>query len=972
MDLTTMLMLRGLRAPAEKRDIAMRLAAAQEPAPDDGGGEEPGGGEPGGPIALRAARPMAAAAQDLLDWSAGEFDPPGTPEQRALALVGELGRYLDAHVDRPAPAEFLRTRRELLADLDDAALAGDSNAPEDDTGTGDDTYNRPGDDNAEGDDTEQPPSATDPLATARALLTAALCDAITADEPDFATAARLTRLLLVLDVADPSVLPEGDVTAAGGVGSALVWDRLHRRFVLLPPWVPAPRAKVELVREATVGDLAVVRSEWSCYRVGEIAAITNVLAGEKFKQRHKQVREDTVTETTETTTIEAVERTDEDRTSIELSREVDRAVSSQGHVEGSVNVSGQYGLVKFGATASGGFSSSYEENVRTANKTAHDIVSKAVSRVETRVREERVRTLTTRSVDVTEHVIDNDDPGATNRRGVYRWVDRVDRYQVFHYPERLMLEFEIPEPGQYLRYRLGRPAPGPAGGVDQPPAWTTTLGDIAPATIGDLMRTYRATNVPPVPDNARSVVASKKLTPTPPVPEPPATNRGEVYNPPAMADTFELTLPKGYGATTATATGVAMPLRANWRVESSRDIQKLDDKKGIEGFHHITMSVAAGKGAPVIVHHPLQNAAPSGWSFFTVQLPPAVFAKDLGSEDRAGRQFGDAVARLNGNLSFTSPVTDRLTVAVDVVGASSATFSMEVDCTLTAEALSEWQHSAYDALFAAWTNWNEQWRAQQAATPGPRLSSVDSTSPTRNRQLVTDELKRQVISWLLPEGGGFAGRDGMVPGTPPPTDWERFDIPKTLGSALDIQFLEQAFEWNNLTYIPYPYYWARDSEWDALNQIDGADAAFVQFLRSGSVRVIVPARPAFELAVMLWLVWQRPFLPGPLPLPGDDLYVSVAQEIFDLTQPPEDGVPGVTWEAKAPTTLLWLDAEADDPPRNPAPQLGHSEGKQPPPLCGPSSKQGDMDHEDTDDDTGYKDPHTTDEDDDMRETPGMP
>src|SRR5689334_2578362 len=77
-----------------------------------------------------------------------------------------------------------------------------------------------------------------------------------------------------------------------------------------------------------------------------------------------------------------------------------------------------------------------------------------------------------------------------------------------------------------------------------------------------------------------------------------------------------------------------------------------------------------------------------------------------------------------------------------------------------------------------------------------------------------------------------------------------------------------------------------------------------------------------------WPIYQQPFLCDPLPLPDDDLYVSTATEIRDLTTPPGDGAPGVSWEATLPTTLMWLEDEAElpsnqirrlgRPPRQPA------------------------------------------------------
>src|SRR4029077_12864895 len=187
--------------------------------------------------------------------------------------------------------------------------------------------------------------------------------------------------------------------------------------------------------------------------------------------------------TTGTERIESTERTDEDRTQTEVSREVERAQQLQVNADASVNVSGSYGVTKFTASANAGVNASISENTRQASKIARDVVTKAVWRVESRLREERVQRTLTRSVDRTHHEIDNDTPA--HLRGVYRWVDRIDRYQVFRYPDRLQLEFETPEPAEYLRYWLSLPKPTSPGGISEPPAFTVSATTIDAANYAE-------------------------------------------------------------------------------------------------------------------------------------------------------------------------------------------------------------------------------------------------------------------------------------------------------------------------------------------------------------------------------------------------------------------------------------------------------------------------------------------------------
>jgi hypothetical protein len=101
-------------------------------------------------------------------------------------------------------------------------------------------------------------------------------------------------------------------------------------------------------------------------------------------------------------------------------------------------------------------------------------------------------------------------------------------------------------------------------------------------------------------------------------------------------------------------------------------------------------------------------------------------------------------------------------------------------------------------------------------------------------------------------------------------------------------------------------YWADRTEWDALADLQSSDPEFDRFLRSGSARVIVPVRPGMDAMVHHWLIYQEPFFGRPLPIPGEDQYVSVATEIRDLISPLTGGIPEDSWETKLGTTLLYL------------------------------------------------------------------
>jgi hypothetical protein len=135
-----------------------------------------------------------------------------------------------------------------------------------------------------------------------------------------------------------------------------------------------------------------------------------------------------------------------------------------------------------------------------------------------------------------------------------------------------------------------------------------------------------------------------------------------------------------------------------------------------------------------------------------------------------------------------------------------------------------------------------------------------------------------------------------------------------------IQFLEQAFEWETLTYICYPYYWADSSRWQDLAVIQGNDQNFADFLRAGSARVVLAARPGFEDQVNFYVQYGIVWGGGPMPAPNDPDYLSIADEIKEMQQGPTDVTIIDTWQVVLPTTLIWLENPAGLP-KNPNPTI---------------------------------------------------
>ena len=171
------------------------------------------------------------------------------------------------------------------------------------------------------------------------------------------------------------------------------------------------------------------------------------MAGESFEQTTKQINETESTQTFGSSKMTQTQTDVQQTVESDLSKQVNQQL--QVSVQGYLNTQYQQNSPGYSFSLSGGVSagvqSGHSESVAT--RLTQQAVSRAVATVQSQVREVRSQRTLIRTEDTTDHKYDS---LATNRRGVYRWVDRIDRFQVFTFPNRLQLEFELPSPAEYL------------------------------------------------------------------------------------------------------------------------------------------------------------------------------------------------------------------------------------------------------------------------------------------------------------------------------------------------------------------------------------------------------------------------------------------------------------------------------------------------------------------------------------------
>jgi hypothetical protein len=150
------------------------------------------------------------------------------------------------------------------------------------------------------------------------------------------------------------------------------------------------------------------------------------------------------------------------------------------------------------------------------------------------------------------------------------------------------------------------------------------------------------------------------------------------------------------------------------------------------------------------------------------------------------------------------------------------------------------------------------------------------------------------------------------------------DVARAKGRYL--QFLEQAFEWQQLAYVFYPYFWSTPPKWiQLMARSDDTDPNFTAFLQAGAARVLVAVTPAFDEAVLHFLATKEPWEGGPAPAIGDPLFLPLHQELRKQQDDLYGAVPeGEPWEFTVPTSLVYLHGSS-----TPLPDLAAEQGPGP-------------------------------------------
>lgn len=345
----------------------------------------------------------------------------------------------------------------------------------------------------------------------------------------------------------------------------------------------------------------------------------------------------------------------------------------------------------------------------------------------------------------------------------------------------------------------------------------------------------------------------------------------------------------------------------------------------------------------VVVSKPIAREIPNGnvfWAFANEDLNiPRGYRANWGwyyvnytwTSDFPSRSanivIGDNVIKIGiyPSLPFDGE-TGKMPISGTGYGIRSFAINIEILCSLIPEHFQQWQLKTYGAIINAYNRMLMDYEERLAAAQIQQGGRIGGNNPLINREIEKEELKRACL--VLWSGDALTNPAAIthISTAAPPGNYPEISRQNALTNAQKIEFFEEAFEWRNIVYEFYPYFWGRKTTWVDRNALESSDPVFAQFLKAGAARVMVPVRPSYTEAVLYYQLTGTIWSGGPVPAlttTGDpdavlyNGYVQEMQGVQDVVDIDEDvDIPAgdpEAWMARVPTSLVWLQADDELP-----------------------------------------------------------
>lgn len=618
------------------------------------------------------------------------------------------------------------------------------------------------------------------------------------------------------------------------------------------------------VKKVGIADYLKVEQSVQCYVEGEVSHIENIMAREfKEKSTRRLTRtEDTTTISSETEREQLTDTTTADRFEIQseaakvIQQNKDFATQINGGISGKIPGGGEF-FVNAGLNTA--TNTSKEESTRTAITEAKEITERALDRVVKKVKEERIRKVTEEFEENNRHGFDNR-KGSQHVVGVYRWVDKLYKNQVVNYGRRLMYEFMIPEPaklhllGMNPDQAFSSDSVGTIGGTKNIPL----IKPVDPRTFTGYMRIASYGDI----TEARSEYWAAIYN---------------IENEPLPNSSINIGKSFAYGKETANPK------------DSSSAVGIKDQIDIPEGYETLTYS-AKGTGQ--------KSSGARLYMSIGDRQYPSIWSDPLDQITRSGEYL----------VGYTKSVP--VSIATDRYW--SFQVNVTLNCRPTIETTNNWKRRNFKAIIDAYEAALKEYNEKLSEIPLPApvdKAEAKGTNPGFYRQIENTVLRKNCISYLVEKNSATNTYGKSMFNAANGNSFINYEVTNDVNLtnyAAYVKFIEQAFEWDIMSYSFYPFYWAGKNSWKQKYQFDESiDPTFRSFIQSGMARVMVTVRPGFEEAVQHFMATGIIWSGGKVPVIGSSMYLSVAD---DLKQRPAGTPEGKAWLTRVPTALTILQA----------------------------------------------------------------
>ncbi|KAH7096046.1 hypothetical protein FB567DRAFT_575688 [Paraphoma chrysanthemicola] len=644
-----------------------------------------------------------------------------------------------------------------------------------------------------------------------------------------------------------------------------------------------PVEKKSNIKPTGVGDLLVVRDHVWSYIGGDIGAIQNVLKSEILLRETKRLDRTELVEFTSSELTTEEEKEDITTKRFALAKEANDVIKQDSSMKAGVSttVYGPYVTVK--GDLSVAQSSSTESSNKIASQFSQDVTSRAASKIIEKTFSSTSRTTISEFTERNKHEFRNNGTGATNISGVYQWVNKVSQCQMYNYGRRLLIDITIPEPAALLLTQStgGNPT------LKEPQPFTESATDLHEGNFSTIAARYQATGIKPPGEMLISVSKSFKAEIAPGEVPKPGMGHARFLGGQASAN-FDLEVPVGYLIYAAKIqVGVRTGQWLNWEVVEGRGQSNWMPSPQHTRKPNPHISVAG------------RLIRPDSATIEEIQPQIGTKLDDASATEAEKLLFQDSVA----TVFFTDVMLgDKIAVAIAQEFCLACSGTIQLYCIRAPNAYAQWQQSVYDAILTAYISKKMEYDRLRSETAISTMSVTTGNNPLENTSIISTEMKRAAIAFLTQQNFELFG--SVVQGSDGIPDVEDFD--KALKQARYADFFEKAFEWENITYALYPYFWAHRDTWNQRIGFHSPDPAFSAFVKAGMAKVTVPARLGFGLEVLHLLDSGRLWQDGPISTLMTEDYYSIGQEVLDAEQNPTEVKVSEPWYTVIPTDLVRL------------------------------------------------------------------